>query len=116
MSQAKLVYYDAENDIFSIHKGFSSNEKFKGNIDVGDLILDVSSRGRIRGIEIMSATQFFKEFEIGEKLLKDVIDAEFNATINPSSIIIGIVLKAKNCKKPMPAKIAVPLARASAHY
>ena len=51
MNLNNKVYYDKENDILSIHKGFSSDEKFKGNIDVGKLILDVSTQGKIRGIE-----------------------------------------------------------------
>jgi len=109
MNLNNKVYYDKENDILSIHKGFSSDEKFKGNIDVGKLILDVSTQGKIRGIEIMDATKFFKEFNINEEILEDMTNADFNATINPNSIIIGIVIKAKNIANEIPAKIAVPL-------
>ena len=106
---SKLIFYDKENDILSIHKGFSRDEKFKGNIDVGELVLDVSTKGRIRGVEIMNATKFFKEFEIEKKILENIINAEFNASIKPNSIIVGLVLKAKNIKHEIPAKIAVPL-------
>src|SRR3989338_4042606 len=109
MNLNNKVYYDKENDILSIHKGFSSDEKFKGNIDVGKLILDVSTQGKIRGIEIMDATKFFKEFNINEEILEDMTNADFNATINPNSIIIGIVIKAKNIANEIPAKIAVHL-------
>lgn len=105
----KLVFYDRENDILSIHNGFSSDEKFKGNIDVGELILDVSTKGRIRGIEIMNATNFFKEFEIGKDALENISDVKFNASIKPNSIIIGIIIKSKNIQSEISAKIAVPL-------
>jgi uncharacterized protein YuzE len=105
----KLVFYDKENDILSIHKGFSNDEKFKGNVDVGELILDISSKGKIRGIEVMNATEFFKEFDIGKKILENITDADFNASIKPNSITIGIIFKAKNIKHEIPAKIAVPL-------
>lgn len=37
--------YDKKHDILAIHKGFL-REKFKGNLDVGDLILDISTRNR----------------------------------------------------------------------
>ncbi len=105
----KQIFYDKENDILSIHKGFSIDEKFKGNIDIGELVLDVSTRGRIKGIEIMNATSFLRDFNINQETLKNISDAEFNASIKPNSIIINILIKAKNNKHIIPAKIAVPL-------
>lgn len=105
----KLVFYDEQNDILSIHNGFTKDEKFKGNIDVGELVLDVSSRGRIRGIEIMNATKFLKEFDLRKEILKDIVDANFNASIRPNSIILTISIKAKNIENEIPAKIAVPM-------
>lgn len=105
---AKIISYDKENDILAIHKGFSANEKFKGNIDAGDLILDISTSGRVRGIEILNATEFLREFEIGKKVLETLSEARFNAVVKPTSIIIGITLKGKNMQE-MPAKIAVPV-------
>jgi uncharacterized protein YuzE len=109
----KTIFYDKENDILSIHKGFSSDEKFKGNIDAGNLVLDVSTRGRIRGIEIMNASNFLKEFFKGfklEQILENITDAEFNTSIKPESISIGILFKAKNIENEIPAKIvAIPI-------
>lgn len=105
---AKLVSYDKENDILVIHNGFSANEKFKGNIDAGDLILDMSTEGRVRGIEVLNATSFFKEFEIGKKALENLCEARFNAVVKPTSILIAIMIKGKNMQE-MPAKIAVPI-------
>ncbi len=103
----KIVSYDKENDILSIHKGFDKDEKFKGNIDVGELVLDVSTRGRVRGIEIMNATEFFKDFDISKKILENLKDANFTASLNPHRIMLGILVKTEN--KEIPAKIAVPL-------
>ncbi len=105
----KSIFYDKENDIFSIHNGFSSDERFKGNIDAGQLVLDVSTKGRIRGVEVMNASEFFREFEIGKRILEEIIDAKFNASIKPNGIIINIIIKTKNIKHEIPAKIAVPL-------
>lgn len=105
----KKISYDEQNDILSVHKGFSADENFKGNIDIGELILDVSTKGRIRGIEVINATRFFREFRIDKRTLKNITDAEFNTTLRPNSIIVGIVIKASNIDHEMPAKIAVPL-------
>ena len=104
----KTISYDEDNDILSIHKGFSADEKFKGNVDVGELILDVSTQGRIRGIEVINATEFLKEFKIDKTILENISDANFSASIKPNRIVIGIVIKSKNIE--IPAMIAVPLA------
>lgn len=108
---AKVLSYDKENDILVVHKGFASDEKFKGNIDVGDLVLDVSNHGRIRGMEVFNASQFLKSFVEKEKqelVLNNLLEADFNTTIKPNGIIISLVLKSKN-KSEVPATIAVPL-------
>ena len=109
MNKNKLVFYDKENDILAIHKGFTSDEKFKGNIDAGQIVLDVSTKGRIRGIEIMNATEFFESCNIEKEVLENIEDAKFNVSVNPNGIILGIGLKAKNRKEEIPATIAVPL-------
>lgn len=103
------VIYDEENDILLINKGYSADEKFKGNIDVGEMVLDVSTRGRIRGIEIMKATEFFKDFGISKSILENMETARFDAVIKPNRIMIGVAVKAKSMENEMPAKIAVPL-------
>src|SRR3989338_9161372 len=77
-NMGKLLSYDKENDILVIHRGFTSDEKFKGNIDVGDIVLDVSTNGKIRGIEVFNASQFLKPFvEKGneESILNNLLDA-----------------------------------------
>jgi len=105
----KIISYDTENDIFVIHKGFAKDEKFKGNIDAGELILDVSTKGKIKGIEIMNAINFLKEFEIDKNILSSIEDADFNALLQPSGISLGITIKAKNIEHQIPAKITVPI-------
>lgn|GEM_PF-1016178 len=109
IKMTKIVSYDENNDILVIHKGFSSDEKFKGNIDMGELILDVSTAGRIRGIEVINATEFFKDFNVDKKNLQEIVDANFNASIKSNRILIGIFIKVKNVKQEISAKIAVPL-------
>ena len=105
----KKVAYDKENDILSIHNGFMPDEKFKGNIDAGDLVLDLSTKGRIRGIELLNASGFLKDLGVEKQVLENLTGAEFKAQIKPNSIIISMLLKAKNIVKEIPAKIAVPI-------
>lgn len=106
---AKTFHYDKENDILAIHKGFLATERFKGNIEAGDLILDVSTQGRVRGVEIMDTSKFFKQVNVDKKVFENLTDADFKASSKPSGIVIGIALKAKNVKKEIQRAIAVPL-------
>jgi len=103
------AYYDDKDDIFVIHKGFAQDERFKGNIDVGDLILDLSTRGRIRGLEILNASDFLKGFKISEEMLKTMETADFNASIKPNGIIVDMIIKSKLKTETLPARIMLPL-------
>ena len=73
------------------------------------MILDVSTKGRVVGVEIINATRFLKEFDVEAKTLENLADAEFNAYIRPNSITLGIIFKAKNTRHEIPAKIVVPV-------
>lgn len=106
---AKLVFYDKENDILSIHKVLQSDEKFKENIDTGQFILDMSTKGRVIGIEVMDASSFFKEVNITSEKLENISSADFRAKIGPNGIILGVVFKGKNIEQKIPAMIAIPL-------
>jgi len=98
-------FYDATNDILAIHKEFKNGEKFKTNIDVGSVVLDLSNKGRIIGLELMNASDIFKKEDF------DVTEAKFDADITPKNILIKIFLKTKNSVAMLPAIIAVPLDR-----
>jgi uncharacterized protein YuzE len=115
------VSYDKQNDILAVHKGFSAGEKFKGNIEVGDLVLDLSTRMRIRGIEIMNASEYLKEFlelaHTKENVLQNLKDVKFNAEVKGESITLALVLVASFAGKQeeIPAKIAVPMTEPIMH-
>lgn len=103
------ISYDKEHDILAMHKGFSKDERFKGCIDVGDLILDMSTKGRIRGIEILNASEFLKVFKIGRRILENLQDARFKTQMRHNSVMIELILSSQ--EKEIPAKIALPVAR-----
>jgi uncharacterized protein YuzE len=98
-------FYDENNDILSIHKDFKNGEKFKTNIDIGSIVLDLSNKGRIVGLELMNASDIFKREDF------DVTEAKFDADITPKNILIKIFLKTKDSINMLPAIIAVPLDR-----
>lgn len=103
------ISYDKKNDVLFIHKGFSKDEKFKGNIDVGDIVLDMSTKGRIRGIEILNASEFLKTFNIRKSVLTNLDDARFKTQTRHNGIVIELVFISH--KKEIPTKIALPIAK-----
>ena len=106
MAKHGEITYQKESDIFFIHKGFKPDEKFQGNIEIGDIILDMTTKGTVCGVEILNASEFFSQFDITKKDLVALSSAELNSTVKPSGIVINLTLKTKN--KEIPAKIAVP--------
>jgi len=103
----KEVSYDNEFDILALHKGFEKGEKFQGNLDVGDLILDISTKGNIRGVEILNVSEFLHGLGITKEILKNLVTARFNTVISPSGITLSLFFLAKNRKQEIPAKIAI---------
>ncbi len=112
----KTIFYDRDNDILAVHKGFSKDEKFKGNIDVGDLILDMSTKERVKGLEIINASTYLEPFSISKKKLEAVEDIDFSASIKPDSITLAITIKTSNPKEEKPVRIAIPLSAKAQNF
>ena len=103
----KRFSYGARDDIFSVHLGFSADEKFRTNIVAGDIILDLPTKNRIRGLEILNAGQFFEEFGVDESMLNNLSDVELSAMQKLFGIAVRLVLKSSD--KEVPIKFAVAL-------
>lgn len=100
--------YDKKFDIFAVHKGFAKDEKFKGNIDIGNIILDMSTKGKVKGIEILDAHIFLKNFKITKNILENLKEANFQAKTQNNSIMIHLILKSETGQE-LPASIAIPI-------
>ena len=108
--------YDKEFDILAAHKGFRRGERFKGNIEIGDLILDISSKMRVVGMEIMNASKYLKGFlePIGTKrVLENLKDVRFTTMMKGESLTLSVTMISTigNKDKRIPAMIAVPMER-----
>jgi len=102
-----LIEYNKEEDILVIHKGFKPDEKFKGNIDLGYVVFDLSTNGRIVGVELMDASKFFKNMGFKESFLEKISDAHIKSQINPGSLVVFLMLKAgaEEMRIPIPAPL-----------
>lgn len=99
--------YDKENDILAIHQGFENDEKFKGNLEAGKIILDVSTKDNIRGIEIFDASDFLKESNVNKKLLEKLTKADFKAVERHGTVMIKILLKSNKVSREISNTIAI---------
>lgn len=104
--ESVTMSYDEKNDIFVLQKDFTKDETFKGNLDAGDLVLDISSKGNIRGIEIINATHFLREFGITPEMMRSASKGNFTAQVRTNGITICITLMAD--QQIHPAIIVVP--------
>lgn len=87
----KKPYVD-DVDIFALHTGWKDDETFKGNIMVGDVVLDVSTKDVIRGIEILNAVDFFDALGVDESFLRTVDSAELRVDQRKDSCMVTLDL------------------------
>jgi len=97
--------YDPENDSLFIYK----KSKIKGSIEIGDIIIDISVDGKIKGIEMLNASNFLKNLGIKapKDVLKNIKSANIWAVYKPDSIIIYYSIVSE--KKEVKSSIAVPV-------
>ena len=103
-----MIRYDSKEDILLVHEGYKPDETFKGNIDLGEIVLDLSTKGRVVGIEIMNAKKFFNELGFSGENLKKITKATIKATITKGSLIVFLTVKAGEVETK--AQIAATLA------
>jgi len=98
----KIIEYDQENDILFIHEGFEENKKFKENIELKNIILDINNKDKIKGIEILNAKDYFNKKGINldpnkitnAKLKTTDDELELSLKIKTIIIKIPVTLKA----------------------
>ena len=95
------------NNVLVPHKGFVLGETFKGNLDIGEIILGAASRGNA-GLEIMNASTFFQDFGIKANDFAVLGNTNFSSQQNNQSMMISILLKAKEARTLPLTKVAVP--------
>jgi len=107
---SKIISYDEVEDTLFIHEGFDSDEKFKGNIDLGKVVFDLSTKGHVRGVEIMDASLFFKSVGLDPEQLKTIEGASIKSSRSHESIIIFLSIKTAKIEAriPIPVSLAMP--------
>ena len=100
-----LFDYDSENDSLFAYK----KAKIKGSIDIGYFIIDISTQGKVVGVEILNVSEVLKNLGIEnpKEFLNDIKKAGFRAVYQNDSIIIYFIISSKS--KEVSSSIAVPI-------
>lgn len=101
--------YDYENDSLFM---YNPNSKSKASVEIDDLIIDYNTKKEISAIELLNASQFFKDISSTDlKLDKDKLSeiSECNIEIIPKNNFFMIKFEFKlKSKEMISAPIMVP--------
>ena len=109
MSKRYKFDYDYDNDSLFI---YNPNSKSKSSVEIDNLILDYNSNKEISGVELLNASQFFKEISIegqplSKEMLAEVRDCQLEITPKNNFVVLKFLLMFK-ANKILTAPIMVP--------
>ena len=99
------IDYDKESDNLFLFR----QEKSKGSIEIGNLILDFDSKGKLAGIEFLNATKFLKDSVaedvktfISKEFLSNIVKCEIESKQKNNFLFIKIILVGKKIEVSCP--------------
>ena len=83
--------YDDFSDSFLISTK-RKNDKVKGSALIGNLVIDISTDGRVVGLEIRHFSEWLKKMKIDRNIC-NIKSADLNVTYKPESLMIFVYIK-----------------------
>ena len=104
--------YDSENDDLFL---YDPKTKSKASIEIDDFIIDFNSKKELCAIELLHATEFFKNMDvesvkIDKKMLEDIKGCKVNIVPKNNFLFIQLMLTFKS-KKQLITPVFVPMIR-----
>jgi uncharacterized protein YuzE len=101
--------YDYENDSLFV---YDPKTKSKASVELDDLIIDYNTNKEVSAIELLNASDFFKNITAGNVLLskdnlKDIIDCSIDIIPKNNFFLIKFIFTLKS-KEKITAPILVP--------
>ena len=97
--------YDRKYGLLAIHHGFEKDDEFLINIVRGDVILDISKKHQVVGIELLNMS-ILEPFGITDTVLKNMDSMDFEVHEQSKGVVIELRIQAE---KEYKAMIAMPL-------
>jgi len=83
-----IFLYNKTDDILSVEKK-TKTSKVKGSIDIGDVILDISNKGTVIGIELLKAS---KNVGLSKDILSKIEKIHFNVKEGREFLLVRLVM------------------------
>lgn len=99
--KSKNFDYDEVSDSLFISRK-SSNEKVQGSAEVGNLILDFTSEGKIVNIEFKGISKFLEMMNVNPNILNELTEVNLIVKEQRGAVSFFAVLKTPNIKQPIP--------------
>lgn len=96
--------YDDFSDSLIVSRK-NSDEKVNGSAEIGNLILDFTSSGKIVNVEIRHISQFLEMIKLKPKILNELTDANIFVKTQKNAIAIFVTLITKKLEQPIPLAI-----------
>jgi uncharacterized protein YuzE len=101
--------YDSDNDSLFL---YDPRSKSKASIEMDDIIIDFNAKKEVSGIELLKATDFFKdlsdEFVLSKEMLSDIQECKIDLIAKNNFFVIKFLLLFRSQKQLM-TPILVPM-------
>jgi uncharacterized protein YuzE len=99
--KGKNFDYDEISDSLIISRKLP-NEKVQGSAEIGNLILDFTSNGKIVNIEFQKISKFLKLMKINPDLLSELINVNLIVQNQKGAVSFFIILQTPTLEQPLP--------------
>jgi len=100
--------YDKHTDSLIISRK-QEGEQVQGSAEVGNLILDFTSDGKIINVEFQGISQFLESMKINPNILNELESVNLNVQKQKGAISLFVILKTPKIEQPLPLS-SIPIA------
>lgn len=93
--------YDDVSDSLIISRK-QTNEKVQGSAEIGNLILDFTSEGKIVSVEFQNISKFLDMMDLNPKILSELEGADLIVQKQKGAISLFAILKTPTLKQSLP--------------
>lgn len=102
----KFMYDEFSDGLIIATK--KEDEVIAGSVRILNLIMDITTKGRIANIELIDASDYLKSMEINPQILKKITNAEFSFRAIRNGYLIAILLKSGKKVERVPYNLYLP--------
>ena len=99
--ERKNFNYDSISDSLIISKK-QANERVQGSAEIGNLILDFTSDGKIVNIEFQNISKFLELIDVNPKILNELTEVNLIVQEQKGAVSFFAILKTPTIKQSLP--------------